>query len=234
MLAIQIPLLMIFPTLAIVAALKDATSYTIPNWISMALIAAFVPAAAVSGASLPAIGLCLVAGACGLLLGMGMFAAGWIGGGDAKLFAASALWIGVSGSVTFMLVTGLAGGVVTLVILALRTGWIAPIVAGGPAWLRKLCAHGGDLPYGVAIAVGALTAFPEAPLAASLRAGGLNTLMIMSVTGVAGGLVAVLAIQLKSGRFDPALARIVAWAAKATAGLKASRAPAQTLSGSAS
>lgn len=162
--AIQIPLLLIFPALVIVAALKDVTSYTIPNWISLGLIAAFVPAAAVSGASLPVIGLCLATGLGALLLGMGMFAAGWIGGGDAKLFAAAALWLGWPATFPFMLVTGLAGGALTLAILGLRSGWLEPILAGSPAWVRKLGAQGGDIPYGVAIAIGALVAFPQGAL----------------------------------------------------------------------
>ena len=166
--AIQIPLLLIFPALAIVAALKDVTSYTIPNWISLALIAAFVPTAAVSGASLPAISLCLATGAGALLMGMGMFAAGWIGGGDAKLFAASALWIGWPAAMPFMLATGLAGGALTMGILALRSGWVEPVLAGGPAWLRKLGAQGGDIPYGVAIAAGALATFPQGALASAI------------------------------------------------------------------
>jgi prepilin peptidase CpaA len=163
--ALQIPLLLVFPALAVVGALKDLTSYTIPNWISLALIAAFVPAALVSGAPLAQIGLCLAVGFGGLVLGMAMFAAGWIGGGDGKLFAACALWLGWPAFLPFMLYTGLAGGVLTLAILTLRSGWLAPAVAGGPAWLRKLGAHGGDLPYGVAIAVGALASFPQSALA---------------------------------------------------------------------
>ncbi|WP_297512864.1 prepilin peptidase [uncultured Caulobacter sp.] len=166
--AIQIPLLLIFPALAIVGALKDLTSYTIPNWISLALIAAFVPAALVSGAPLGQIGLCLAVGFVGLLMGMGMFAAGWIGGGDGKLFAVCALWLGWPAALPFMLYTGLAGGALTFAILALRSGWLAPAVAGGPAWLRKLGAEGGDLPYGVAIAIGALVAFPQGALAHGL------------------------------------------------------------------
>lgn len=166
--ALQIPLLMIFPALAIVAALKDVTSYTIPNWISLALIVAFVPAAAVSGASLPAIGLCLATGFVALLMGMGMFAAGWIGGGDAKIFAAAALWIGWPAAVPFMLATGLAGGALTMGILALRSGWVEPILAGSPAWLRKLGTEGGDIPYGVAIAAGALATFPQGALASAI------------------------------------------------------------------
>lgn len=163
--ALQIPLLLIFPVLAVVGALKDLTSYTIPNWISLALIAAFLPAALVVGAPLAQIGLCLAIGLGGLVLGMGMFAAGWIGGGDGKLFAVCALWLGWPAALPFMLYTGLAGGLLTIAILTLRSGWLAPAVAGGPAWLRKLGTTGGDLPYGVAIAVGALAAFPQSVLA---------------------------------------------------------------------
>ena len=59
---LQTALLFAFPALVIVAGMRDAVSFTIPNWISLGLIAAFVPAAAVSGASLPVIGLCLATG----------------------------------------------------------------------------------------------------------------------------------------------------------------------------
>ncbi|PHY18348.1 prepilin peptidase [Caulobacter sp. BP25] len=162
--SLQILLLLVFPALAIVGALKDLTSYTIPNWVSLALVAAFVPAALVSGAPLGGVGLCLAAGFGALVLGMGMFAAGWIGGGDGKLLAACALWMGWPAVLPFLLYTALAGGALTFAILALRSGWVAPIVAGGPAWVRRLGQQGGALPYGVAIAAGALIAFPEALL----------------------------------------------------------------------
>lgn len=165
----QYALLLIFPALVVIAALKDATSYTIPNWISLALIAAFIPVALICGASLASIGLCLAAGVIALLAGMGMFAAGWIGGGDAKLFAATVLWLGWPAALPFMLVTGMAGGALTLGLLSLRSGWFEPVLAGGPAWLRKLGAEGGDIPYGVAIAVGALAAFPQGALVLALH-----------------------------------------------------------------
>ncbi|NQE64003.1 prepilin peptidase [Caulobacter sp. RHG1] len=163
--AIQITLLLVFPVLAVIGGLKDLTSYTIPNWISLALIAAFFPAALISGAPLGEIGLCLAVGLGALVLGMGMFAAGWIGGGDGKLFAVCALWVGASGALPFLLYTCLAGGALTFAILFLRSGFFTPIVAGGPGWLRNLGKEGGDLPYGVAIAIGALAAFPEGALA---------------------------------------------------------------------
>jgi len=165
--AIQIPLLLIFPVLAVIGGLKDLISYRIPNWISLALIAAFVPAALVSGAPLAQIGLCLAVGVGALVLGMGMVAAGWIGGGDGKLLAVCALWMGWPGALTFVVDTALAGGLMSLAILTLRSGYLVPAVAGGPAWLRKLAAKDGGVPYGVAIAAGALWAFPHGALAAA-------------------------------------------------------------------
>jgi hypothetical protein len=107
--ALQIPLLLIFPALAILGGLKDLTSYTIPNWISVALIVAFVPAALVSGVPLARVGLCLAVGVGALVAGMGMFAAGWIGGGDGKLFAVCALWLGWPAALPFLLYTGRRG-----------------------------------------------------------------------------------------------------------------------------
>ncbi|MGR4862708.1 A24 family peptidase [Caulobacter sp. LARHSG274] len=165
---LQFTLLLVFPALVVIGGLKDLTSYTIPNWISLALIAAFVPAVLISGAAPSAIGLCLATGACALAAGMGMFAAGWIGGGDAKLLAVCGLWLGWPAVLPFLLVTGLAGGALTLGLLSLRSGWFAPIVAGGPAWVRRLGAEGGDIPYGVAIAVGALATFPQGALALAI------------------------------------------------------------------
>ncbi|MEJ2818800.1 prepilin peptidase [Caulobacter sp. CCG-8] len=167
---LQFALLLVFPALVVVAGLKDATSYTIPNWISLALIAAFAPVALVSGASLATLGLCLAAGLAALLVGMGMFAAGWIGGGDAKLFAAVVLWLGWPAAGPFMLVTALAGGALTLGLLSLRSGWFEPVLAGSPPWIRKLGAKDGDIPYGVAIAVGALMAFPQGALTLAVGA----------------------------------------------------------------
>jgi prepilin peptidase CpaA len=167
---LQFVLLLVFPALVVIGALRDILSYTIPNWISLALIMAFVPAALVSGASLSAVGLCLATGVAALAAGIGMFAAGWIGGGDAKLLAVCGLWLGWPAVLPFLLTTGLAGGALTLAILSLRSGWVAPIVAGGPAWVRKLGAEGGDIPYGVAIAVGALATFPQGALAMAIGA----------------------------------------------------------------
>ena len=159
--------LLAFPVLVIVAALKDLTSFTIPNWITLALIAAFPVAALMGGLPLPAIGLHAAVGVAALVLGMVMFAVGWIGGGDAKLFAAAGLWLGWPASMTFLLMTCIAGGALAVMLLGLRSARLRPFVPAGPAWLLRLAEPGENVPYGVAIAAGALAAFPISALAAA-------------------------------------------------------------------
>jgi len=153
-----------FGALVIVAALKDLSSFIIPNWISIALALGFTPAALIVGASLGDIGLSVGVGVGVFVLAAGMFALGWIGGGDAKLMASAALWLGLKGLAPFALYTGLAGGALALGLVALRSAWIRPFVITGPAWTRRLATPGESAPYGVAIAVGALAAFAAHPL----------------------------------------------------------------------
>ena len=134
--------LALFAVLVIVAALKDLASYTIPNWISAALAIAFAPAAFGMGEPLPAIGLSLAVAAGVLVLGIVMFALGWLGGGDAKLMAAASLWLGLGGLGPFVVFTGLAGGVLALALVALRSAWLRPLAHAGPAWTQRLATPG--------------------------------------------------------------------------------------------
>ena len=67
-----------FAVLVIVAAVKDLSSYTIPNWISAALALGFVPAALIVHAPLAAIGISFAVGVGVLVLASGMFAFGWM------------------------------------------------------------------------------------------------------------------------------------------------------------
>jgi prepilin peptidase CpaA len=162
---IQFLLLFSFPALVIVAGLRDAVSFTIPNWISLALLGAFFPAALTMGVPLAQIGICAAVGFAALLAGMGMFAAGWIGGGDAKLFAAAGLWLGWPATLPYLAVTALAGGALALTLLLMRSGWLRPYTTGIGGWFGRLATPGENVPYGVAIAVGALLAFPQSPVA---------------------------------------------------------------------
>jgi prepilin peptidase CpaA len=161
-------LLAAFPLLVLAAAFKDAATYTIPNWISLALVAAFVPAAAVGWwAEIPlsVIGVSMAVGFAALLAGMGMFAMGWIGGGDAKLLAASALWLGWPGLAPFLFWTTVSGGVLAMMLLVARRHGAQFVGSGAPIWLSRLFSREADVPYGVAIAFGALMAFKHGALA---------------------------------------------------------------------
>lgn len=170
-LQLQAVLLALCPALLIVAALKDATSYTIPNWISLALIVAFFPAAFAVGLPAEAVGAHVGIGTVALVAGMAMFALGWIGGGDAKVFAAAALWLGWPAVLPFILVTALAGGALAVSLLAMRSMLLRRYVASGPPWLSRLAEPGENVPYGVAICVGGLFALPGGDLVRLLAAG---------------------------------------------------------------
>jgi prepilin peptidase CpaA len=158
------------PALVIVAGLKDLTSMKIPNWISGLLILAFFPAALVVGLPPMSILVHLGIAIAALVVGAGMFALRWIGGGDAKLIAASCLWLGLAGSGMFLLWTGVFGGLFCLALLFARFH-SRPYLLGAPGWVVQLMEPRGDIPYGVAIAAGALMAYPASPLMALFIAG---------------------------------------------------------------
>ena len=162
---LQTALLIVFPALAILAALSDATSMTIPNWISAVLVVAFFPAALMAGLPAAQIGISVALGVAALVAGAGMFALRWIGGGDAKLLAASVLWLGLAGAGAFLIWTALAGGALALALLgARRMVETTGLPFRKPQWLERLLAPAGDIPYGIAIAAGALAAFPQSGL----------------------------------------------------------------------
>jgi prepilin peptidase CpaA len=163
-LAVQATFLLTFPLLVIVAGLRDLTSYTIPNWISAALLLLFFPTALVLDVPLNAVGIHSAVGAVALALGVILFALGWIGGGDAKLFAVAGLWLGWPALADFLLVMCVAGGVFVMLLLALRSVHLRGVAERGPPWFGRLATPGGNVPYGVAIAIGALAAFPGSTL----------------------------------------------------------------------
>jgi prepilin peptidase CpaA len=153
-----------FAVLVVAAALKDLVSFTIPNWISASLALAFAPAALLAGMPLAGIGAGLAVGVGVFALAAGMFALGWVGGGDAKLMAAAALWVGLRGLAPFAVYTALAGGLLAALLVAARSAWLRPFIEAGPVWAKRLATPGEAAPYGVAIAIGALAAFALHPM----------------------------------------------------------------------
>ena len=163
-------LLSILPCLVIAAGLSDLTTMKIPNWISGLLILGFFPAAFMVGLPPMTVAIHFGLAVIALFIGMGLFAMRVIGGGDAKLMAAACLWLGVAGSGMFILWTAVAGGAFCLVLIFARSQ-LRPYVQGAPDWIDSLLEPKGDIPYGVAIAVGALMAFPSSVLLTTFAAG---------------------------------------------------------------
>lgn len=161
------PLLLIFPAAMAFAAAMDLLSMTIPNRISLALVGSFILAAAWIGIPSDVLLDHLAAGLLMLVAGIFMFARGWVGGGDAKLIAAGALWLGLEQLVPFLAITGLTGGFLTLFIFMYR-GYPVTALPGVPDWAIRLHRSTTGLPYGLAIAAGGLTVFPQSMMFRSL------------------------------------------------------------------
>ena len=111
---LQATTLLLFPLVMAFAALSDLFTMTISNRISIALVAVFVPFAWLVGLSGAEIGIHLLCGFGVLVLTFGMFAFGWIGGGDAKLAAATAVWVGWQHLGEYGLYSTFLGGMLTL------------------------------------------------------------------------------------------------------------------------
>ncbi len=163
--SVAIVLVAILPALLAAAAVFDLTSYTIPNIVPLAMIVlfvAFILAIAVNGHAMSwdNAGLHLLAGAIGLIAGMAMFAAGWVGGGDAKLFAVASLWLGWDSLLEYTLMASILGGVLTVALLALRRISLPSLLTKQP-WLARLANPQAGVPYGVALSLAALLILPD-------------------------------------------------------------------------
>jgi prepilin peptidase CpaA len=152
--------LLLFPALMAFAASSDLLTMTISNRLSLALAGGFFLLTIITGMSLPAIGMHLAAAALVLAISFSFFAMGWIGGGDAKLAAATALWFGFDFLMDYLVYASLFGGVLTLVLIQFRR-----LPLPGPlarqTWILRLHETGGSVPYGIALAAAALAVYPK-------------------------------------------------------------------------
>ena len=86
---------------------------------------------------------------------------GWVGGGDAKVAAGVALWFGFDHLLNYLVYASLFGGALTILLLQFRQ-WPLPYPLAGQAWLSKrLHDKQSGIPYGIALAIGALMIYPE-------------------------------------------------------------------------
>jgi len=141
----------------LVAAGYDFWTYRIPNVVTLSIAALYFGCTIYffwgMGINwLSHVGACLVV----LAAGLGLFYFNIFGGGDIKLLAAVALWTGFTRElIVFLLVAGVAGGVLTILLLVLRnTLSLFPIPF--PAFIAAALQERAPVPYGVAVVAGAL------------------------------------------------------------------------------
>jgi prepilin peptidase CpaA len=154
--------LSVFPAALLIAAANDLYEFKIPNWVSITLVFAYFAAGLAVAA--PA-GLMLegfLVGAAALVVGFALYAFRIVGGGDAKLLAASAPWIGLTALPGFVVKVAFAGAALAILLIVFRRLPPLPVYAQAP-WILRLHQRPKDIPYGVAIAAGGLLAFPQAP-----------------------------------------------------------------------
>lgn len=150
--------LVIFPFSMAFAAISDLMSMTIQNRVSLLLAGSFIVIAPLAGLDWTAFAWHWAAALTVLLVTFGLFALGTMGGGDAKLMASTALWMGFGPPlIEYLMVASLIGGALTLAILALRSSSIATL-SGAERFLPHLTEKKNGVPYGVALgAAGLLT-----------------------------------------------------------------------------
>jgi prepilin peptidase CpaA len=153
----------VFPLCLAFAAFSDLFTMTIPNRVSGILLGAFVLVAPLVGLGLPIIAMHLVAGITVFLACFALFALNIMGGGDAKLLTASAVWFGFNNSLfEFVIYVSISGGFLTLLILMMRTQENVILASGLP--VPPLLFTAKKIPYGIAIGLGGFLAYPSSPL----------------------------------------------------------------------
>ena len=157
---LDIARLLLFPALMAFAAASDLFTMTISNRVSLVLAAGFLVLALMSGMAPYDILIHVGAGAAVLVVAFSCFAMGWVGGGDAKVASSVALWFGFAHLMDYLLYASVFGGALTLLLLQFRQ-WPLPYALTGQAWLMKLHAKETGVPYGIALAIGALMIYPE-------------------------------------------------------------------------
>ena len=149
-----------FAALMAYAAYSDLKSYTLPNFISLILVAGFALIMVVLQPPLSAVGWHVGVGAILFVIGFILFATGLFGGGDVKVIAALGLWLGPMNVLSFLTLMAIFGGVLALFLLVFRKIKIPQ------HWLKNSAIAGlhskeEGIPYGVAIALAALIEFPK-------------------------------------------------------------------------
>jgi prepilin peptidase CpaA len=164
---LEVAVLTVMPGAVALAGALDLFTMKIPNRVSAAMVLAFLPLALLAGLGTWDVLDHVGAGLIGLLLGVLLFIPGWFGGGDAKLLAAIALWVGLDNLLPYVLYVAVAGGFIATLFSLVRSVPLPHVLLGQP-WAHRLHNPESGIPYGIALAAGALLVYPQTVWFASL------------------------------------------------------------------
>lgn len=162
--------LLILPVLMAYAASSDLLTMRIANWLVAAVLASYVVLALITQIGWELIGWSALGAVVVLVIAFAFFAFGWIGGGDAKLVAATSLWVGLGLMLQYLIYAALLGGALTLIILALRR-YPIPSWLARHKWIDRLHDNKSGVPYGIALAIAAILVYPETAIFQALIGG---------------------------------------------------------------
>jgi prepilin peptidase CpaA len=161
---LEAAIFVVFPFCMVFAAVSDMLSMTIANRVSIVLVATFMVVAPLTGMDWSAYGLHLAAGAIVLAFTFTLFAIGGMGGGDAKLLAATSVWMGLGiPLVEYLSFASVLGGVLTVAVLTYRNTAFHTFF-GRNLFLRQFADDRKGVPYGIALGIGGMMAFPDCTL----------------------------------------------------------------------
>jgi prepilin peptidase CpaA len=152
--------LLLFPAAMAFAASSDLLTMTISNRVSLLLVGGFFGLALATEMSAAALGAHVGAASMVFAIVFVMFAQGWIGGGDAKLAAATALWLGFDQLLPFFIWASLFGGALTGLLIQFRFTPLPEFLAG-QEWAERLHRVDAGVPYGIALAAAGLMVYPD-------------------------------------------------------------------------
>ena len=132
------------------AAWSDLRSRRLSNGLCLIVAAAGILLQLTFG-GLAGAGSAAIHGGIALAVGAVLFAFGGLGGGDAKYYAAVACWFELSRAFTLLAMVSIAG-------LVLAAGWLLALRTGAMRAANQANDRRTMVPFGVAIAVGAVLA----------------------------------------------------------------------------
>lgn len=135
------------------AAASDAVTLRIPNALILYLLTGYAATVALTGPGWTHLAASAAVGLAVLVAGGILFWRGWMGGGDVKLLAVTALWLGPAATPALVLLTAIAGGLLTLVLVTCRALGADRLAGDRIAALRPPMDH---VPYGIAISAAAI------------------------------------------------------------------------------